>query len=157
MNMIRKTKMTNEEYEGMNGVITGEFETEQDRIEFEKLNGLQSGKIFQVSNKNMRQIKKECRRGRLSDLRDNSNNLMYVKKYGKDDYRIVDTGERVLSAKMIDKNVQKLKQHSKVKETFADNMVGQISQSLSDKGYTRNQISEFLDTFLETKHYKEVA
>ena len=105
--MIRKTNITNEEYEGMNGTITGEFETEQERIEFENLNGLQSGKFFQVSNKNMRLIKKECRRGRLSDLLDNSNNLMYVKKYGKDDYRIVDTGERVLSAKMIDKNVQK--------------------------------------------------
>lgn len=155
--MIRKTNITNEEYEGMNGTITGEFETEQERIEFENLNGLQSGKFFQVSNKNMRLIKKECRRGRLSDLLDNSNNLMYVKKYGKDDYRIVDTGERVLSAKMIDKNVQKLKQHSKVKETFADNMVGQISQSLSDKGYNRNQISEVLDTYLQTKHYKEVA
>ena len=109
------------------------------------------------SFKNMRLIKKECRRGRLSDLLDNSNNLMYVKKYGKDDYRIVDTGERVLSAKMIDKNVQKLKEHAKVKEVFADNMVGQISQSLSDKGYNRNQISEVLDTYLQTKHYKEVA
>lgn len=157
MNMIRKTNITNEEYEGMNGTITGEFETEQERIEFENLNGLQSGKFFQVSNKNMRLIKKECRRGRLSDLLDNSNNLMYVKKYGKDDYRIVDTGERVLSAKMIDKNVQKLKEHAKVKEVFADNMVGQISQSLSDKGYNRNQISEVLDTYLQTKHYKEVA
>tara|TARA_R110000851_G_scaffold13533_3_gene46196 strand:+ start:505 stop:972 length:468 start_codon:yes stop_codon:yes gene_type:complete len=155
--MIRKTNITNEEYEGMNGTITGEFETEQERIEFENLNGLQSGKFFQVSNKNMRLIKKECRRGRLSDLLDNSNNLMYVKKYGKDDYRIVDTGERVLSAKMIDKNVQKLKEHAKVKEVFADNMVGQISQSLSDKGYNRNQISEVLDTYLQTKHYKEVA
>ena len=155
--MIRKTNITNEEYEGMNGTITGEFETEQERIEFENLNGLQSGKFFQVSNKNMRLIKKECRRGRLSDLLDNSNNLMYVKKYGKDDYRIVDTGERVLSAKMIDKNVQKMKEHAKVKEVFADNMVGQISQSLSDKGYNRNQISEVLDTYLQTKHYKEVA
>ena len=155
--MIRKTNITNEEYEGMNGTITGEFETEQERIEFENLNGLQSGKFFQVSNKNMRLIKKECRRGRLSDLLDNSNNLMYVKKYGKDDYRIVDTGERVLSAKVIDKNVQKLKEHAKVKEVFADNMVGQISQSLSDKGYNRNQISEVLDTYLQTKHYKEVA
>ena len=155
--MIRKTNITNEEYEGMNGTITGEFETEQERIEFENLNGLQSGKFFQVSNKNMRLIKKECRRGRLSDLLDNSNNLMYVKKYGKDDYRIVDTGERVLSAKMIDKNVQKLKEHAKVKEVFADNMVGQISQSLSDKGYNRNQISEVLDTYLQTKYDKEVA
>ena len=130
--MIRKTNITNEEYEGMNGTITGEFETEQERIEFENLNGLQSGKFFQVSNKNMRLIKKECS-------------------------RIVDTGERVLSAKMIDKNVQKLKEHAKVKEVFADNMVGQISQSLSDKGYNRNQISEVLDTYLQTKHYKEVA
>ena len=51
--MIRKTNITNEEYEGMNGTITGEFETEQERIEFENLNGLQSGKFFQVSNKNM--------------------------------------------------------------------------------------------------------
>ena len=47
MNMIRKTNITNEEYEGMNGTITGEFETEQERIEFENLNGLQSGKFFQ--------------------------------------------------------------------------------------------------------------
>ena len=87
-----------------------------------------------------------------------------IKKYGKDLYKDVDTGSQVLSSKMIDKRIETFntyKTHNGISELFADNEMGHLSQSLSDKGFSRDEVSEFIDDYLDKKHnrnqYKEVA
>jgi len=168
-NMVTNKK-TNKTTEGMNpfanpsGCIYTEFDNVEEKERFEKETGFLPGTFFTISNRQYRTLKKRCRRGKTAELITPENMRITIKKYGKDLYKDVDTGSQVLSSKMIDKRIETFntyKTHNGISELFADNEMGHLSQSLSDKGFSRDEVSEFIDDYLDKKHnrnqYKEVA
>jgi hypothetical protein len=146
------------------GAIYTNFNSVEEKERFEKETGFTSGQLFTISNRQYRTLKKRCRRGKTTELLSSDNITIFVKKYGKDLYKDIETGIQVMSSKMVDDRVEALnsweEKHNGVSEVFADNEMGHISQSLSENGYNRDEINVFLDSYLTKKHntnYKEVA
>jgi hypothetical protein len=112
--------------------------------------------MISVSRRTFKEIVKGCRRGRTYSTQSAFGGTFSVKKYGKNDYRCCDTGQRVHRSGVYNQF------GGKVVSTNKNTLVGKVIHSLIENGMDTsiNEISSSLDRIAsspELNEYKEVA
>ena len=130
--------------------------TEDNIDELEKLDLINKDEpVVSVDRRTWKTMRKECRRGRTFELNNLFGGKSYYKKYGKNDYRNVDTGARVFVSSKLSKLGYEITETNQ--NTVAGKVIHNTITNLNSNDM--NEVSSSIQNMSneDMKEYKEVA
>ena len=153
---IRYTGVTNDWDCELSDVKAVTRITEDNIDELERLDLINKDEpVVSVDRRTWKTMRKACRRGRTFELNNLFGGKSYYKKYGKNDYRNVDTGARVFVSSKLSKLGYEITETNQ--NTVAGKVIHNTITNLNSNDM--NEVSSSIQNMCneDMKEYKEVA